>query len=239
MLRRLWPLPHVAVMWKHWVAPRYLLLTALVLCSGAGGMYWLGTTAMISSSYPATLRCRGDVQFMVWGGKAPEETHVTEAEAMSADCMVVVEYGVDHQSGTWPFKEWVGCEYMRCELTTVSTRADPTYRDKEFMIARAAIRLQELPCARLAQVKPWSRRHFAVWSVILREGAYGVGALGLLVALAAGVQVRRTRSRRRRILNGVCPACTYELAGLDVARCPECGAPLTIYERGLLSRLRV
>jgi len=45
------------------------------------------------------------------------------------------------------------------------------------------------------------------------------------------------RARPRRIKAGLCPKCTYSLAGSDFERCPECGQALSLHERSVLAAM--
>ena len=55
----------------------------------------------------------------------------------------------------------------------------------------------------------------------------------LLVLAAAALSFwsfmihRRRRRQRLRLLNGLCPACGYDLRSITSGRCPECGAEAT------------
>ena len=62
-------------------------------------------------------------------------------------------------------------------------------------------------------VSPW-----IWWGVLLNSVVYGLPFAGVWYAGKAGVRRARRALRRRR---GRCPACGYDVRGVD--RCPECG----------------
>ena len=68
--------------------------------------------------------------------------------------------------------------------------------------------------------------HVRGWSLVL---PYWFHVLATAVPAVVGLRVAGYLLRRRRRLAGLCPACGYDLRATP-ARCPECGAAVTLRE---------
>ena len=67
----------------------------------------------------------------------------------------------------------------------------------------------------------------SLWSII----GVVAGVLIMLWAFLAGVLLLII-DRYRRTVRGLCPACGYDLRGLPIRRCPECGRPFSVFDAG-------
>jgi hypothetical protein len=122
-----------------------------------------------------------------------------------------------------PQEAWGGCVDYRgwpmaaassCALGLMSQNATAAYRiDRGVPLAQDTTLGSRNSLADLEMV-PWR----PVWSGLIVDVAF-YGSLWWCVLLA-----HRTVAARRRLRKGACPACGYDMTGLEARVCPECGA---------------
>lgn len=150
-------------------------------------------------------------------------------------------YAIAHDAGPVFARSWIGREHVWIRTYGLAENRTPPE-------TRLAEVLKELSPRILADPRLVGRtigitlqnpdRWWINWRGVSGWFATAVAVLCGIVLLFLVIVLRAARSRHMRVACGRCPACAYEIRGLDIKACPECGTQLTEYEQTVLAAMR-
>lgn len=150
--------------------------------------------------------------------------------------IIEVRYGIDNQSGIWPFRSWQGAEAASLHFIRVGQASRPTLSEVFPLVTPQLAAKSGGP---IGLTPTQLSRRWIVWPAVTFDLAMLLTLATLIWTLAHARTVLRSRSRTIRIARGLCPRCDYTLAQSAHDRCPECGAPLTLSEQAVLQSKRL